>query len=97
MSTVKVTPEQLRSLSDSFDSLVFLWTARQVLFPYRWGALTELGHKLGMTGAGVSQKLRRLNVKTDPEPDSSQIDAQIELLRGQLRPHAALVRRILAV
>ena len=90
-------PDKLGEDSDRLQNLLFLSVARRTLVPYRWGALKELGDKMGMTGAGAAARLRKLEISTDPEPDAARLDAQIAALQAQLQPRLPLLRSLLGL
>ena len=82
---------------DRLRDLLFLAVARRVLVPYHWGALKELGDKMGMTGAGAAARLRKLAISTDPQPSAAQIDAEIAALQKELQPRLPLLRSLLGL
>ena len=90
-------PETLGEDCDRLQNLLFLNVARRILVPYRWGALKELGDKMGMTGAGAAARLRKLEISTDPEPNAAKIDAQIASLQAELQPRLPLLRSLLGL
>ncbi len=88
------------TLGQDFDrlrDLLFLAVARRVLVPYHWGALKELGDKMGMTGAGAAARLRKLAIGTDPPPSAAQIDSEIAALQTELQPRLPLLRSLLGL
>jgi DNA-binding NtrC family response regulator len=95
VSATAQLPDGLGDDSDRLQNLLFLSIARRVLIPYRWGALKELGDKMGITGAGAAARLRKFDISTDPEPQAAQIDAQIATLQAELQPRLPLLRSLL--
>jgi MoxR-like ATPase len=94
---IEQLPETLGEDCDRLQNLLFLNVARRILVPYRWGALKELGDKMGMTGAGAAARLRKLEISTDPEPNAAKIDAQIASLQAELQPRLPLLRSLLGL
>ncbi|MFO0575843.1 MAG: sigma 54-interacting transcriptional regulator [Polyangia bacterium] len=88
-------PEGLMDAPYHLGNLLFLTVARKVLFPYRRGAIAELGRKLGMTGSGISQRLHSLNIRTEPEPDQAQLEAQLQSVRSEVQRFSAMIRSVL--
>jgi transcriptional regulator with GAF, ATPase, and Fis domain len=93
----ELPPGTLRQCVKCIDNLLFLIAARQTLSELGHGALALLGKRFGMTGAGTSARLRRLDIDTEPTPSLAQIEKRILFERAQLGPHAELLRTILQI
>ncbi|MBL9042550.1 MAG: sigma 54-interacting transcriptional regulator [Myxococcales bacterium] len=90
-------PDKLKEIPDCIDHLIFLHLAREVLPANDWGALAELGRRMGMTGAGAKNRLQRLGIATDPAVDIHQIDAKIAEIKLQLHPSIGYLRSVLGI
>lgn len=90
-------PEDVFLAIKKLEKLLTLHTARSVLFiNRRYGANTRLGARLGMTGTGAQDKVRRLlelDGKQQVEPAA--IEQHIQEARGELQRFAGALRRIL--
>ncbi len=94
-------PVDAMSTITQLDKLLTLTIAREVLSVQRRGAWAELGRRLGLTGAGAQDKIRRL-LKLDENTSQlpaerylELIDRAIDEVRQQLKPNLGFLRTLM--
>ena len=92
-------PKDLFLAIRKIEKLLTLHTARSVLFAEkRWGANTVLGSRLGMTGTGAQDKVRRLlDITAKQQIEAAALDQHIQETRGELQRFAGALRQILQI
>jgi DNA-binding NtrC family response regulator len=89
-------PADLMTVGPLVDRVLTLTIARAVFSQkQRWGAWTLLGRRLGMTGPGAQDKLRRLGIATDQPIEPAVLDRHIQEALSELQPHRSILGKIL--
>lgn len=87
----------LKDCMSRITNLCFLVAAKETLFPFKHGSLTELGKRFSMSGAGASARLRRLKIPMNSakEPSLQHIEERLRTEQAELQPYHEFLRSLL--